>query len=1132
MDEALDEGRRALDEYDFETARAAFERAHLAQPLEARAVCALLDLFVQRLGLDADAIELADSLNPGLLESQEVAAPLALAAARTGDRERAERWSRTLDGPHAAEVHRTLAAAAIDAGDIAYAATALGRARQAFAADSELITIEKRLAETQALAVKARESQLAELAAHADLALAVAVAHEILAEHPGSVPARKVLKEAALRAREAERTAALTEIQAALAARDTKRARLALARARSLDANQATTKESEEAMERIESAAKEAAEQSEIDAISARLARIASSAEWEAVLASYASLDARPRAEVRRKNGCRELVWFDELEASREASRLAKVTSAVMAMAASDAALSAGHPEGALVALAPHRQVLRDSKAGRDLVARAEVAAAEERRSHARSLLTQAEAALAAGDLTRTQSLIEAVRRSELPESLGGRFEELKNVVAARRQRQSEVESLERHLGEGDLIRARQLLFHLLHASGTREEVEAWNAHLSDIEARLRDEWIILDHRPMAGLDVRDAPEMSWVDVDRDGVAVALLPGGQSAVFMSTSDRLVFIRVVDVESREIRRLVVLRAPEALGYPAHGLAGDRLWILGEGFQLLEISCDDWLPRRWCSLKSHVNAGQRFESGFALPQANAIWLRSSDPSPGWVLHSHVIDTEDNRLLRTTSKDLSVRPILGTSPPLVIRTAYQEGAHIAGARGVPLIDLSLPRSYQVLGVSSCPSGSGFLVLAFSENEPEETIEVFATDTNGKVRSHVSLPGIGERPSTIATVHASGVTYVSYHEREAGELRLARLGDQAGNLVLSDETSPDGECILLQDEAATTALALRMTARGVDLSPIGEVPPHFAGPAVEYIEIPSFEWPLSCTPVPDLSLADSLRRDFAQAFYGLPEEQRPAWVERRGEALVDMPAGLLCLRDFLHGSGVEGAAEEILQVAERLHPNDLYVRLAVVEREARAGRWTGDNLLEEATDAAFREHLIHVHGLALFRADKPEEAIKAWSSAPTENHCGIEPLVNLVKAVVVAQSDLHSEADETADLPGLIRATLRSDECMVRGDLDGARRVLDRAWIRGVRETQTLARLAELHLATPIEADPLTYFRAASLLAEFAEVGEHDFRLARRLWLGARTWDQERIKLLVTGARAWLEKARPSKA
>ena len=1120
MDEALDQGLRALAEYDFEAARDAFEQAHMAAPLALGPIRALLDLLVHQLGLDADALDLADSLDPDLLESSEVRAPLALAAARAGDRDRARPWAQDLDGPHAAEVHRILAAAALQDGDLAYATAAVELARRSFAADPELAAIEKRLAEAKAIAAKPREAALEEMVARGDLAGAVDLAHQIVAEHPGSLAARRVLKEASAREREAQQTTALAEVQSALAEGDARRARQALTSACALGARDSATAKLEEAVCRIEDAAREAAERAEIDAVVQQLARAKSPAGIGAALEQYLSLDRRLRSDVSRKASRKEVTWLDEVDADDE-SRLRKLVPAVVALGIAEAELSAGNPEAALAGIGPHRASLRDLQSARAIIASAETAAEERRRTEAESFFSQAKEAFAAGDLVHARTLIETLRQNTLAEERRRELEALRDTVVATQRRQEQLGLLERHFQSGDLIRARHVLIRLLAAGGAPDEISRWQAYLADVESRLRKQWIVLDHELAPGLRADNAPDMAWPRVLDGRVEICLLPGARSALFATARGRLIFVRIVEVDSGEIRRLLILRSPEALGWAIHGLADNCLWIIGEGFQFLEISCEDWLPRRWCSLKPHVASDMRLESGVAIPQAEVVWLRTTNPPESLVQQTSVIDMVGNRPLRSGGKDIDLQHIPGTAPPLVARINYEEVARVVGARGAALVDLSLTPSYRVLEVARHPSGAGFLALAFAEQAEEDAIEVFVMDARGAVLSQIKLPGDGERCTAMASVLPGHLSYLCYHDVAKGEERIVLLSDDAGKFEVSADASTHGHCGILQDEAATAAVAFRTVAGGVELTRLSDTPPRFVGNATRFIAIPMLEGTLWCSPILKLKLDEGIQREF----YLVPETQRPAWAMERCQSLAKSPEALLCLCRCLHGADVDDTADEILHFAMEHHPQDVYVRMAVIERDARAGRWTGDALWTEADDAHVREHLCHLKGFLLLQSDKPKEAIKVWSDAPNE-HCRIESLLELAKALVAARSgEKASDADELPDLPGLIHAAFRADKCSAQGDADGARRALDRAWIRAIREEQTLARLAEIYLSAPAAADPVVFFRTATLLAEFVDVHRDEDLPPLRLWLCEGTWDARRVEALLTRAAAWLE-------
>jgi hypothetical protein len=315
-------------------------------------------------------------------------------------------------------------------------------------------------------------------------------------------------------------------------------------------------------------------------------------------------------------------------------------------------------------------------------------------------------------------------------------------------------------------------------------------------------------------------------------------------------------------------------------------------------------------------------------------------------------------------------------------------------------------------------------------------------------------------------------------------------------------------------------------MTERGANLTRLVDSAMVVQGPGTRRFALPRVEWPLWCHPAADSKLDSELRRELIDTYYSLLEEERAAWALRRGQALSTSPAALVCLADVVQKGDSGGVEDEILAMAERLYPGDAHVRLAVVERDARAGHWTGDALLVDAADEAIREHLIHLHGLVLLRRGLPQDALGVWRAASSCEHCPIDGLVELAQALLSAQAEEPMAGqDGVSCLAGLVRAVVQADTCVVRGDLAAARGTLDLAWIRSLREEQTSARLAELYLDAPPGKDPIARFRTATALAGFLEASESSMRDGHRLWLCERTWDKTRIRVLVERASAWLE-------
>lgn len=101
--ELIKAGKDALEVWDYDRAKAAFLLA-LQRSGSIDAARNLLELFVDHLGLDREALTLESLLSRDALRDDDVRSLLAMAAARTGDLSRAEAYIEHLGNPRSAEV--------------------------------------------------------------------------------------------------------------------------------------------------------------------------------------------------------------------------------------------------------------------------------------------------------------------------------------------------------------------------------------------------------------------------------------------------------------------------------------------------------------------------------------------------------------------------------------------------------------------------------------------------------------------------------------------------------------------------------------------------------------------------------------------------------------------------------------------------------------------------------------------------------------------------------------------------------------------------------------------------------------------------------------------------------------------
>lgn len=122
-------GERALDDYDFDQAAKHFAQAVQLSHGAVGPTQALLELWVERLGSDREALDLEASLPKETLASEAVRGLLGIAAARLKEIKHADRLVRSLQSPRAAEIMALCVRAACEMGDVDLATRWLYRLR-------------------------------------------------------------------------------------------------------------------------------------------------------------------------------------------------------------------------------------------------------------------------------------------------------------------------------------------------------------------------------------------------------------------------------------------------------------------------------------------------------------------------------------------------------------------------------------------------------------------------------------------------------------------------------------------------------------------------------------------------------------------------------------------------------------------------------------------------------------------------------------------------------------------------------------------------------------------------------------------------------------------------------------------
>jgi hypothetical protein len=178
------------------------------------------------------------------------------------------------------------------------------------------------------------------------------------------------------------------------------------------------------------------------------------------------------------------------------------------------------------------------------------------------------------------------------------------------------------------------------------------------------------------------------------------------------------------------------------------------------------------------------------------------------------------------------------------------------------------------------------------------------------------------------------------------------------------------------------------------------------------------------------------------------------------------------------------------------------------------------------DTLDPGREQHFHHLVAVAKLHLDEPEEALRAIKRgrAVSGGGCNLGCLFALAAPLGDEGETEAAWSAEQAAVRELVRAVASADALLSQGDAEGARIALDRRVVWEAREVQSLARLAEAHLAAEPIA-PYDRFRKGLALAAFrAANGDRRIFMRREVPFPRARWGRSRLDALAERARAWL--------
>jgi hypothetical protein len=839
----LEQGQRALADFDYETARACFERGTGAG--DTAAARALLELLVDHLVLDDDALEVGARLSSAIAADGEVRALLGLAAARSGRRGAARTFLRDLEIARAADGRALLSRDALERGAWDELAVELRALERCDPAHPELHALRDDTARAREIARKPAEDELLHLLEH-DRNAAEITARALLDRWPDSAIAGRVLGRIQSDRRRSDGERLRDQALDALADD--------LPRAREL-ARQAGVRgvDVDGVLERIRAATE--SDRAARDSAAVQRARELLDGELGDGLRAYVELEPELRQRVRDQDARPALMWLDIVLQHARRARLPDAVDAVAALTRAHVAPD----EAAVELIAPYEELLAPVPATRELRAAIQRRAAEHRRQVAASALDEATEALRASDFARCERLCVGIDPRDLEPEAQTRCQRMVETARAMRAIDRARTRADELVGVGDLLAARrELLGVLSHPMLDEDRAAAVRDRLASVQVGLRSAW-----------SVRMAPCIGRLDEgDPIGELLGRLPYMEHVMHWLTPERElvvvgahgrdIHILWVSVEDRSVVRRAYVHAPERIGeltaiYVDHdvlSLAGTPFW--------LQLDLASGEPRRWESLERFVDG--RLERVLALPGASHLWIDAyaeKRQAP-----YRIVDLNRWQVVREVPSARSLHPVVGGGKLAMLGTPFDGGAILQSERGTIVEALPACDGLRVSFGVFDPKGN--LVVAVGRIDDDDACLYLRGLTAGRVAYEHLLPN--SHPDlriSGATAAQANMMFVSHASTlEGGQLVGLRFGDRAFEPVWSLLT--DTDVVFVQDADAREVVCLSEGRAGVDVRVLGAEPPALSA-LDPTTPLPSTVGYFSCCPYDEspVTHADRAARD-----------------------------------------------------------------------------------------------------------------------------------------------------------------------------------------------------------------------------------------------------------------------------
>jgi hypothetical protein len=1090
-DDGVRQGRLALKDYDFEKARACFERA-VEEGAGEEAAVALLELLVDTLAAWTEALELVRTL-PALLMTPPVCSLLAVAAAQTGDAALCLQVAGEHRGPRLAAAFCQLAARALAAGDASGAAQYLAEARTRDPSAPELVQVEADLAKVRAKLREPEEGRLQALVDSGHIQTAEAKANEILAQWPDSAFARRTLRDLeATRARQRAESLVL-QGQAAFDRGDDAQALAAWGEALALgvthlESKLATAHERQQATlgrRRVE------------EAIEALRTVNAES------LTAFLRLEASERSRVVEQTKLRILSWLERLDSGSPREWPRHIAAVIALEEASSLGLSA---QTIVERLRPHETEVNTLAEGRALLQHAENALERASLLQAEAQLELARTALAED---RPQDVIELLQAPGL--ALHAESAPLRRAAHERLEEVRQVKRYDELFERGQVLEALQLVNAQQRKDSSDQAL--WTQRRQHVTVALRRFFQFQVSRDPSDLKSCDFTNLfAHKEVQHE-----LDDAGTFLFWVSGYGRRCYVRKFSVETQAVVEIASFLAPATVRFPEVMVSDEGVWFWSDGSALL-LSPQTWDVLAWQG-PSFLKAGEILEQQLTVPGGRYHWLsvRHQEERRESI---RIIDAWRSRIHREASKDgISLSLLPGAEPRVFLSGHFREGK-VFSAGGT--VEMTVSNQARELAIATDQKGwLAVLVPDDTENESlgnDEPMRVVQLNMEGG-----AIKAVGTFPDSfidgacaLATSRSEGVTFLM-HDATNGSGKVTAFKQHEGRFSRLWEVDRPRDSRLAVNVSSSKVVLAYPDLEGVRCLALGvEAPPIEAGFSKPFERIPRMlsSGSLHCGPWLDLGLTQEAKPVHLEKVATVRQER----VRSLCETHRQNPEALAFFAHEFRSWRQHAEAERFRAEAVAHFPRHPATLLEAAGQAFQQSDWqtvlsTLASIGLEGLPPKARAHGQHLKALAQFQVGQLDAAKSEFVNLERlEGACDVSGWVGWIDALQGRGSGKAAQ---------LVKVIREADLALETGNSSRALECLDCPSVWDCVDIQLGARMASAVLACELK----TRVRPRMMLDEFLSSVESQISLP----LGALAWSSDRIAQLAVAARRALGDPEP---